>query len=514
MAIDSDTVELSKTVVGAGTPIDCAMATYLPEWIYVYYGTARIAAVYNTDYTVSVAGDFESFTVTPTASLVTKLNNLGQGNNIKVARYVPTTNDFTETDAFVRAQIVSQFNKISMALAQMQFQFQFVPEDFATNIQQALDAVALAQAAQVAAAASATTAGTQATNAAASAATATTQAGNAATSAATATTQAGTATTQATNAAASAASAAAYYASITALSFVIHGNGAPSNGTGLDTWYYIDDVAKKLYGPKAAGVWPAGIDMTAASAVSGPGTSTNGAIPEWNGTTGLVLKVGNARVPGAANGLATLDSGGLIPSSQLPLIAITDTFVVASQVAMLALTAEKGDVAIRTDQNKSYILSSNSPGTLADWKELLTPTDAVLSVAGLTGAISALGLKTALAIAYADITGVEPLGEYSNVNNQTGTTYTFALTDKSRFVSGNNAGAITWTIPPNSSVAFPVNSRIDWWQKGAGQITFAPGAGVTIRSAGGRLKATVQYSAGALIKLATDEWLLTGDITT
>lgn len=91
---------------------------------------------------------------------------------------------------------------------------------------------------------------------------------------------------------------------------------------------------------------------------------------------------------GAANGIATLDSGGKIPASQLPLIAITDTFPVASQAAMLALTAEKGDVAIRSDVNKSFILSTNSPSTLADWLELKSPTAAVSSVAGKTGAVT------------------------------------------------------------------------------------------------------------------------------
>lgn len=90
-----------------------------------------------------------------------------------------------------------------------------------------------------------------------------------------------------------------------------------------------------------------------------------------------------------ANGLATLDAGGKIPSGQLPAIAITSTFPVASQAAMLALTAETGDVAVRSDLNKSFILGGGgNPATLADWIELLTPTDTVLSVNGQTGAVS------------------------------------------------------------------------------------------------------------------------------
>jgi ribosomal protein L18 len=91
---------------------------------------------------------------------------------------------------------------------------------------------------------------------------------------------------------------------------------------------------------------------------------------------------------GQNNGLASLDSGGKVPSAQLPALAITDTFVVASQAAMLALNAETGDVAVRTDLNKSFILKGSSAATLIDWQELLTPTDAVQSVNGKTGSVT------------------------------------------------------------------------------------------------------------------------------
>ena len=91
---------------------------------------------------------------------------------------------------------------------------------------------------------------------------------------------------------------------------------------------------------------------------------------------------------GVAGGYASLDGSGLVPAAQLPSLAITDTFAVASQAAMLALSAQKGDVAIRSDLSKSYVLSTNSPSTLGDWLELLTPPDAVLSVAGKTGTVT------------------------------------------------------------------------------------------------------------------------------
>jgi hypothetical protein len=94
---------------------------------------------------------------------------------------------------------------------------------------------------------------------------------------------------------------------------------------------------------------------------------------------------------GAVNGIASLDGSGLIPTNQLPALAITETSVVASQAAMLALTAQVGDIAVRTDVNKSFILTAEPATTLGNWQELLTPTDSVLSVDGLTGAVSLSG---------------------------------------------------------------------------------------------------------------------------
>ncbi len=94
---------------------------------------------------------------------------------------------------------------------------------------------------------------------------------------------------------------------------------------------------------------------------------------------------------GANNGIASLDGSGLIPTNQLPALAITETSVVVSQAAMLALTAQVGDVAVRTDVNKSFILTASPATTLGNWQELLTPTDAVLSVDGNTGAINLSG---------------------------------------------------------------------------------------------------------------------------
>lgn len=90
----------------------------------------------------------------------------------------------------------------------------------------------------------------------------------------------------------------------------------------------------------------------------------------------------------AAGNVPILDSNGKLNASVMPALAITEVFEVNSESEMLALTAQVGDVAIRADENKSYILAAEPASTLDNWKLLRTPTGAVLSVNGKTGAVT------------------------------------------------------------------------------------------------------------------------------
>lgn len=97
------------------------------------------------------------------------------------------------------------------------------------------------------------------------------------------------------------------------------------------------------------------------------------------------------------------------------------------------------------------------------------------------------------------------------LNAQTGTTYTLVLTDNGRLVTLSNAAAITLTVPTNASVAFATGAVINIQQIGAGQVTVAGAAGVTVTGTGTKLR--TQYSAAALVKTGTDSWTLIGDLS-
>lgn len=131
------------------------------------------------------------------------------------------------------------------------------------------------------------------------------------------------------------------------------------------------------------------------NAVRGPSMAIGGEVAVFSGTTGKDIvgggvlgsaafrtagaangvatlnassKVPIAQLPTGANGLATLGADGKLPVSQLPPLAVNELFTVASEAAMLALTAERGDMAIRSDQaGQAYVLAADAPALLANW---------------------------------------------------------------------------------------------------------------------------------------------------
>ncbi len=145
---------------------------------------------------------------------------------------------------------------------------------------------------------------------------------------------------------------------------------------------------------------------------------------------------------------------------------------------------------------------------------------AVTAGTGLSGGGTSGAVTLSIDSTVATLTGSQTLTNKTltnpvvtqTINAQTGTTYTLVLTDAGKLVQMNNAGAITLTLPPS---VFSVGQSIDVYQYGAGQVTFAQGAGVTIRSTGASAtapKLRVQYSAASVICIASNEFLVVGDI--
>ncbi len=155
-----------------------------------------------------------------------------------------------------------------------------------------------------------------------------------------------------------------------------------------------------------------------------------------------------ATIKGQPNGLGSLGADGKLLSSQLPELAITRSFPVASQAAMLALTAELGDVAVRTDVAQNYILSAEPATTLANWIQLGGSAGAVTSVAGRTGAItlSAADITNSTAVGRSLMTAASAQTARDAIGAQEAGAYATAadLSNKIITIDGTVAAVHVW----------------------------------------------------------------------
>jgi len=257
------------------------------------------------------------------------------------------------------------------------------------------------------------------------------------------------------------------------------------------------------------------IDPATARTALGVGTGDSPqftAINVGNATDTTITRVsaGVIAVEGAT--LATLASPALTGTPTAPTAAAdtnttqlaTTGFVVAQ--ASSTTPVMNGTAAIGTSLR--YARADHVHDSDTSRAPLASPT-----FTGTPAAPSAAGYTDTTQIAttaqvYDTVTTVP-----SNVATITTGAYTFVIADAGKLVELSSASAITLNIPTNASVAFPLNTRIDIVQTGAGQVTVG-GAGVTIRSSGSKLKLAGQWSGATLWKKATDEWYLIGDIVT
>ena len=93
-------------------------------------------------------------------------------------------------------------------------------------------------------------------------------------------------------------------------------------------------------------------------------------------------------------------------------------------------------------------------------------------------------------------------------NAQSGTgasAYTFVLADAQRLTTATGTSAKTFTIPPQTSVAWANNSIIRVANYGAGDLTIAGGSGVTVTNA---TKTLAPYESAALVRTGSNAWTL------
>jgi hypothetical protein len=97
-----------------------------------------------------------------------------------------------------------------------------------------------------------------------------------------------------------------------------------------------------------------------------------------------------------------------------------------------------------------------------------------------------------------------------DTSTQTGTTYTLVSGDAGDYVTLNNASAITLTVPAS---VFSAGDTVNLVQLGAGQVTVAAGAGMTVNSQGSKMKISGQYGVATLLFTSASVAVLLGNLS-
>ena len=229
----------------------------------------------------------------------------------------------------------------------------------------------------------------------------------------------------------------------------------------------------------------ADINASAAIAHSKLANATAGQVLLGTTTTGVVTAT-------TVSGDVTIDGAG-VTAIGAGVIVNADVSASANIALSKLATGTSGQVPVA---NATGVLTYVTPSGDVTW----TDTGNVQIAAG--------------AIVNADISSSAAidLGKIADVTiDAKAASYTLVLTDKNKVIEVSNASATTLTVPADNSVNFPVGSQITVLQTGAGQVTIAGAAGVTVNATPG-LKLRTQWASATLMKRAANTWVALGDL--
>jgi hypothetical protein len=259
------------------------------------------------------------------------------------------------------------------------------------------------------------------------------------------------------------------------------------------------NIDRNIYGPDSGAIADAAVAAAALFVAKAGSTSTGKQIFRASAASEASIRLQSGVAP-SAPAVGDVWSTGAIMQARM---GSNLTFMFLEEAHVFGIGSKQSFTHSATTAGIQQVPAAGDPSGLSNGDQWYNSTIGRVKVRleGVTQEIGIIGVNA------------EALGKIALDNPQSGN-YTLALLDAGGLVRGTSASAANITIPNNATIAFPVRTFITLAQYGTGQLTFVPASGVTMRSASGKNKTVSQYSAVTLIKIATDEWMLFGDITT
>ena len=261
-------------------------------------------------------------------------------------------------------------------------------------------------------------------------------------------------------------------------------------------------------------------------ALTTPVISSGGAT--FNGSTsGTIVLLANATagtttitLPASTGTVVTTGDTGTVTSAMIANSTIVNADISASAAIELSklATSTAGNIIVYNASGVPTSVTETGDVTISDTGvTAITANSIVNADINTAAAITYSKLSLANTIVNADIAttaaiGLDKLADVAT-NANTATAYTLVLADKNKVVELNNAAAIALSVPADNTVAYATGTQITLLQTGAGQVTIAGVAGVTVNATPG-LKMRAQWSSVTLLKRAANTWVAMGDLST
>ena len=221
-------------------------------------------------------------------------------------------------------------------------------------------------------------------------------------------------------------------------------------------------------------------------------------------------------VTGNASGSAGSCTGNAATATEATNVTATANNTTDETVYPTFVDGATGTQGIETDTGLTYNPSTGVLTSTAFAGNLTgnVTGNASGTAATVTGAaqsaITSVGTLTGVTVSGTATIGVA-VGQAVDLDRKTAD-YTLVLTDAGKVIEINSGSSENVTIPPNSSVAFPIGTQIVVVRLGSGAVVITEGSGVTTRSDEDKNKIKSQYSSCVLIKHETDEWYILGNL--
>ncbi len=270
---------------------------------------------------------------------------------------------------------------------------------------------------------------------------------------------------------------------------VLAGVAPPTGGIGQNGDLFIDTAGRTLYGPKAAGSWPTGIDLS-----FGP-----------TGVTGSTGPIGPSGPTGVTGGIA-FTVGPTAPTAP--------DLTVAGAVW---LDQNTGQYFVRYDTQFIEIGVQGERGpTGVTGASVTGPTGAVGAASAVTGPTGqSITGPTGASGAASTVTGpTGAVGSFSDAQliSPQVTGYTLVLADAGKLLTFDTTGTVSVIVPAASSVAFPTGTHVDLARLGTGAVQVTGATGVTVNATPGT-SLRAQYSAASMVLYQGDKWIVVGDLS-